>query len=411
MERALWNESCCFDVTQYGYVAERSETHTASIQAAIDSAAAAKGGTVLLPAGEYLLDASLRLDAPGIAVAGVPRATKITITDVNLIPFYISGSANVIRDLEITHDQPAPGSVEPWAPKQYQPTVYIDGASGTLIKDVVFVNPTAAISAKKPRGLTIEGIRGQPLQSGIQIDSADTNVRVQIRDIIFEPFWFSADRRVLAYQHRSAIAFSSFSNNFVNVSFEDVTANHYSVGFFFSGNNPAAPFTRQSITKAKNLDCRLGILMVGAEERLAVIDYSFRGLGGNASLNCIYIYGSNMTFYCQGLRCDGTGSSAIQVDGSESSRQMALFNNVFVKDWNQQASGLAETSDEVAAVSLPPPFDQIESTLSAAAASDVYPAIYAGAGAYVEVSGEKSFFQTPPANWPIEGGPGNINIV
>lgn len=100
-----------FDINKYGYTASKVDTHAASIQATIDAAAAAKGGTVVLPAGEYVLDKPLRIESSVIAVVGANRATKITVTDVNLIPFYITGSDVSLAGLEFTHAQPGPGDV------------------------------------------------------------------------------------------------------------------------------------------------------------------------------------------------------------------------------------------------------------------------------------------------------------
>ena len=43
-----------FDVTQYGAVGDGKTRNTAALQKAIDTAAAAGGGTVLIPAGKFL---------------------------------------------------------------------------------------------------------------------------------------------------------------------------------------------------------------------------------------------------------------------------------------------------------------------------------------------------------------------
>ncbi|UNI23304.1 Iota-carrageenase [Purpureocillium takamizusanense] len=399
-----------FDATQYGYVASETGTHATSIQAAIDSAAAAKGGTVFLPAGEYTLNEPLRIQSPGIAIVGAHRATSVTLSDTGSI--LVTASDTVIEGLEIVHDQPDPSVTSPWEPKPYQPAILVDGATRATLRNIVFVNATSAIDARNPRGLIISGIRGQPLQSGIRIESSDSAFDVSVRDVVFEPSW-SKDRRVLAYQASNAVAFSSINNNLTKAAFEGVSASNYAVGFAMGGDGPPSSITRQSLSNARALFCGIGLAVGSNQVRLAVQDFIFLGLPGDQSVNGVLVGGSNITLHVIGFRCDTTGQAAISVDGP--SPQLATFRNVFIKDWNQQANAALglPAKKRLHPLKLPPQLDSIGIKVSGNdLAEEVTSAIYAGWGAYVEISGDKTFTQTPPANWPIKGGNvDKINIV
>ncbi|MBD2847093.1 right-handed parallel beta-helix repeat-containing protein [Paenibacillus sp. IB182496] len=61
-----------YAITDYGAVADDAASDTLAIQTALDTAAAAGGGRVLVPAGEYLIDDTLAVDA-GVELAGAGR--------------------------------------------------------------------------------------------------------------------------------------------------------------------------------------------------------------------------------------------------------------------------------------------------------------------------------------------------
>jgi polygalacturonase len=98
----------------YGADGSDSSDDTTAVQAAIDAAEAAGGGTIYFPPGTYELDSDVALDGSNIRLLGVPGATIINIDraaedTVNLqnnYAFYISGSASqdcvVIDGLEFT---------------------------------------------------------------------------------------------------------------------------------------------------------------------------------------------------------------------------------------------------------------------------------------------------------------------
>jgi polygalacturonase len=49
----LWADKSAFDIRDYGSTGNKADDATPAIQKALDAAAAAGGGTVYIPAGEY----------------------------------------------------------------------------------------------------------------------------------------------------------------------------------------------------------------------------------------------------------------------------------------------------------------------------------------------------------------------
>jgi len=111
-------------------------------------------------------------------------------------------SGLVFEKLGTRRDQPPP--TMNWAPRPYDFDFVISNAD-TMFLDVTLLNPTKGIKADKGHygRLTIERLRGQPLQVGVEVsESYDT---FTAHDVHFWPFWRD-DPNIRAYtlQHLDA---------------------------------------------------------------------------------------------------------------------------------------------------------------------------------------------------------------
>lgn len=96
-----------FNVTDYGAVGNGSTNSTAGIQAAIDAAGVAGGGTVFLPSGIYQTTSALLLGAtPGVRLVGAGRGnTWIRASDTTSNVIEVTNAAYIaIGDLSITRN-------------------------------------------------------------------------------------------------------------------------------------------------------------------------------------------------------------------------------------------------------------------------------------------------------------------
>ena len=189
---------------------------TRAIQAALDAVGAGGGGSVLLPAGTYLVRTHLVVPA-GTALVGVGRAPALytdkapgsTLLAVEGAghadgPAFITleGPNSVLQGLKVLY----PEQVVADRPVAYPWTVRGGAGDSVSIIDVLLVNPWQGVDLATRGGSRhyIRGLYGQPLLKGIWVDKCSDIGR--IHDVHFWPFW-SQDARVVDFTENNATSF------------------------------------------------------------------------------------------------------------------------------------------------------------------------------------------------------------
>ncbi len=189
---------------------------TRAIQAALDHVGQGGGGSVLLPAGTYLVKTHLSVP-PGTCLLGVGRAPELyadkspgtTLLAVEGAgredgPAFITlqGPNSVLEGIKVLY----PNQVIADRPVAYPWTVRGGAGDGAALIDVLLVNPYQAVDLATLGGSRhyIRGLYGQPLLKGIWVDKCTDIGR--IHDVHFWPFW-SQDKRVLDFTEANATSF------------------------------------------------------------------------------------------------------------------------------------------------------------------------------------------------------------
>jgi len=189
---------------------------TRAIQGALDAVGAAGGGTVLVPAGTYLIKSHLIVPA-GTALVGVGRAPELysektpgtTLLAIEGAgheegPAFITlaGPNSVLQGIKVLY----PNQVIADRPTAYPWTVRGGPGDGAALIDVLLVNPYEAVDLATQGGSRhyVRGLYGQPLLKGIWVDRCTDIGR--IHDVHFWPFW-SQDKKVLDFTEANATSF------------------------------------------------------------------------------------------------------------------------------------------------------------------------------------------------------------
>lgn len=339
-----------FDVTSYGVLLTDSKTHKQGIQAAVDAASEAGGGTVWFPEGRYELtldtkeEAALHVNADYITLKGLGRASVISITNTEVIPISIMGKMVQIQDLRFEHDQPPVGPG--WAPRFYKTTIQVLRSNGTTLRNLSFRNPTICITATGVGNLTIKGITGQPLSIGIQIESPGGTV--DISDVNFVGGW-SDSKYVLDYTYSHLLAISTKSVSFPGskVIFDSIIAVQCLSGFTFSGLGVGyGNLTNIDIRNSSNASCVYGISIVGSDIKVNASDYMFSGLrraedgtiSAVSSTNACSVFNEGNApatwLSIVGFIVIGAGKSALQADGNVT----AVLEDIQIQDWGRDGT-------------------------------------------------------------------------
>jgi Pectate lyase superfamily protein len=189
---------------------------TRAIQAALDHVGRGGGGSVLLPAGTYLVRTHLVVP-PGTSLVGVGRAPELytdkapgtTLLAVEGAghedgPAFITlqGPNSVLQGVKVLY----PEQVVADRPVAYPWTVRGGAGDSVSLVDVLLVNPYLAVDLATMGGSRhyIRGLYGQPLLKGIWVDKCTDIGR--IHDVHFWPFW-SQDKRILDFTEANATSF------------------------------------------------------------------------------------------------------------------------------------------------------------------------------------------------------------
>ena len=201
LSQILRSSECVFNVRDFGAVGNGTTDDTAAFQSALDTAAAAKGGFVIVPTGRYKIAGHISVPS-NVTLEGVFRAPPRMIgwADTDLVrgsillasegqgnpagtPFITLGQYNSgVKGLIIYYPNQVSNLVPPLA---YPFTIQAINANNASIIDVTTVNSYQCVNIDGGGKHYIRGLYGQVMYRGIVVDNCSD---VKIENIHFCPF-------------------------------------------------------------------------------------------------------------------------------------------------------------------------------------------------------------------------------
>jgi hypothetical protein len=253
-----------WNVLDFGATPDGATDCAASFQKAMDTAAAAKGGIVIVPTGRYSFSAPLNVPAEvtlrgvysyspshaGIRDAGDLKpeygTTLLVRTgagDENAPPFITLNSNSALAGVCVYYpDQKPEGPV----PTPYPYAVVMRGNNPAII-DVELVNPYNAIDASKNQRALVRNVHGQPLHIGIYVNEIYDIGRIE--NVHWNPWW-SMQTELFKWQMENGTGFIFERTDW-----------HYVVNTFCFGYNVGYKFGQ-----SKAGTCNGNFLGIGADD-------------------------------------------------------------------------------------------------------------------------------------------------
>jgi Pectate lyase superfamily protein len=351
-----WNglsakEQKVFVVTLPPFNAPNDDTGDAGpgIQAAINAAAGAGGGKVLLPAGKYRLASGLTMPS-AVVLEGNGWATNLRQGDhptntptlgswLHVVDHRVNAISNigptqgvVLQDFGMYCDQPVPGPN--WAPTIYPYFIRLTGlwSSAMFIHNVILLNPSHGI-IQDSQGevyhtgqLNIDGLFGQPLVVGVRLEYVGDVSR--LNDVHFWPFW-SDKSTVTKYTRTNATAFQMFRVD--NPQFNEIFTYAYNRMFDLGKNRRG----KTSRLKANNVDGDACNTLLRIEPNADRTEVSFSNVnvgGGNLPQPVVDIQASNTLFQATNLFVSAIPAQMMSVGGTSNTVEVS---NLYCNDWNK----------------------------------------------------------------------------
>ncbi len=186
------------DLKRLGLKGDGQTDDTAALQAAMDSAAQAGGGTIQLPAGSFLIAGSLKIPH-GVALKGAGQAIQHTIPRVGTIllatggrqkedgpALFEMGSSSYVGGLSVHYPQQDVKKIVPYAW-----TFHLQGCDNT-IENVTLFNSYNGIRIGPENNYrhTVRNVAGCVLRRGIWVDQCVDVGRIQ--DVQFHCDWWNS---------------------------------------------------------------------------------------------------------------------------------------------------------------------------------------------------------------------------
>ena len=259
-----------FSVLDFGAKADGKTDDTAAFQKALDAAAAAKGGVVNAPRGNYFFAGHLRIPAAvtlkgiwesvpahnGIRDAGLPKPTDDGTT---FLVTENAGKEDGEAFITLNHNSTLKGVVIYYPnqnpaeePQPYPYAIAMRGKNPAVLA-VELLNPYNGIDASQNERHLIRDVQGQPLRRGIFVDFIYDIGRIE--NVHFNPWW-SMTPKLFAWQqkHGEALIFGKSDWQYVYNTF----CFGYGVGYKF--------------IKTKSGDCNGNFLGIGADDCFTALE-------------------------------------------------------------------------------------------------------------------------------------------
>ena len=210
-----------YSVLEFGAKPDGKTDNTAAFQKALDTAAAAGGGIVYAPRGQYLFAGHLKV--PGaVTLKGVWESvpSHVGIRDRNFPkptddgttflvtenrgkeegePFVTLSHNSTLKGVVIFYPEQDPAS----EPQPYPWTIALRGKNPAVLA-VELLNAYNGIDATQNERHLIRDVQGQPLRRGIFVDSIYDIGRIE--NVHFNPWW-SMQPKLFAWQQKHGEAF------------------------------------------------------------------------------------------------------------------------------------------------------------------------------------------------------------
>ena len=259
-----------FSVLDFGAKADGKTDDTAAFQKALDAAAAAKGGVVDAPRGNYFFAGHLSIPAAvtlkgiwesvpahnGIRDAGLPKPTDDGTT---FLVTENAGKEDGEAFITLNHNSTLKGVVIYYPnqnpaeePQPYPYAIAMRGKNPAVLA-VELLNPYNGIDASQNERHLIRDVQGQPLRRGIFVDFIYDIGRIE--NVHFNPWW-SMTPKLFAWQqkHGEAFIFGKSDWQYVYNTF----CFGYGVGYKF--------------IKTKSGDCNGNFLGIGADDCFTALE-------------------------------------------------------------------------------------------------------------------------------------------
>lgn len=208
-------------VRNFGAVGDGVADDTAAFQKALDAAAAAGGGTVHAPRGNYLFAGSLNVPAGvslrgiwesvpahnGIRDRGLPKPTDDGTTflvtggagDESATPFLTLNHNSTLKGVVLYYPNQKPDDV----PEPYPWAIHMRGKNPAVLA-VEMLNPYNGINTTGSERHLIRDVHGQPLRRGVLVDQIYDIGRIE--NVHFNPWW-SMQPKLFQWQMENGEAF------------------------------------------------------------------------------------------------------------------------------------------------------------------------------------------------------------
>ena len=206
-----------YSVRDFGARGDGRTDDTAAFQRALDAAAAAKGGIVFAPRGNYRIAGTLRV-GENVTLRGIHTVTPAwsqnkgttLLTDhghgdENAEAFIsLAGHNACLQGLTVYYPRQDPDAE---VPTPYPWTVRSLTGDNASIVDCLFVNPYKAVDFTGAGRHYIRGLHGRPLKIGIFVDHCLDVCRIE--NVHFWPFWagWGVDKPISKWILDNGVAF------------------------------------------------------------------------------------------------------------------------------------------------------------------------------------------------------------
>jgi hypothetical protein len=284
------------DVLEHGARGDGTGDDTAAIQAALDAAAKAGGGPVVVPAGDYHLKGALHVPSGvtlvGVGWGGAYPGKGVNPSDGTIPPgkvfrgaFFSIDAANTtdvvevgdnagVKMLGFRWDQPPVKAG--WQPRAFGWAIRVTGTNA-VVRDVYLLNPTKGIEvASSGTGtVLVDRVAAAPQGIGFHLDTA---AKVRANALHFWPFWgIGGAYGAIAGPYLEAHAIAFQSDHSVGAEISNAFSIFYQIGVLLGRNAKGEASTDLRLWNADQDVGVRGYVVTGAGTQATFANFNAQG--------------------------------------------------------------------------------------------------------------------------------------